>query len=811
MPVKLKAFTCACAVLFATSVLVLTLPQRAAGQDVDDPPGRVARLSYMQGSVSFQPAGESDWVLAVINRPLTTGDRLWVDSDSRAELHIGSAAIHLGANTGFSFLNLDDRIVQIQLSAGTLNIHVRHLERDDNFEVDTPNQAFSLTRPGRYRIDASEDGNHTVVTVREGQGEASGGDRTYTVESGQRATLSGTDSLDADIDRIGGRDRDDFEEWCETRDRRDEHSRSTKYVSPDLVGYEDLDDNGVWRHDFEYGDIWVPTAIPAGWAPYRFGHWAWVSPWGWTWVDDAAWGYAPFHYGRWVYTRHAWGWVPGPIGVAPVYAPALVAFVGTPHFTVGIGEGAAVGWFPLGPREVYVPSYQVSREYVNRVNVTNTTVNSTTVTNVYNTTTINNVNSTQVTKINYVNKTAPGALTAVPEGTFRTAQPVARAAVTVNERQLAAAPVIMRAEVAPTTNSVLGASESKVRMAAPPQAIVERPVVAKTAPPPPPVSFARQESALAAHPGRPLAHSEVETLRPAKVESAHPMVRQAPAREQEKDVDRRAGEPGANASHPNGQSANRASKSLGDRPANATPAEVPSQNMLRNDRPASAQPENRSRPSNQSDLRPSYQPTKGQHASPQPAGEPAQSVNPVAAPSNMPARNDRPVSAHPKYRSPSNNQPNAQPSYRPATGQPPVQPSLQPINGSGQQPNTAPPAASNNRSSNSQPNYQPPSPDNRPNPAPPPRELPSNRQMSSAPSNHSVNVPAASVPAPEPPRSAAPNPPPAPPSAATPRSAAPSAGNNSPIAGKTPHPTPAPANKGGNTPPHDNKDDKKNN
>ena len=149
MPTKLKALTCACAVLFVASVLMLALPQQVAAQDGDDPPGRVARLSYMQGSVSFQPAGESDWVLATINRPLTTGDKLWIDDGSRAELHIGTAAIRLGSMTGFSFLNLDDRTVQIQLSAGTVYIRVRHLDRDDNFEVETPNQAFSITQPGR--------------------------------------------------------------------------------------------------------------------------------------------------------------------------------------------------------------------------------------------------------------------------------------------------------------------------------------------------------------------------------------------------------------------------------------------------------------------------------------------------------------------------------------------------------------------------------------------------------------------------------------------------------------------------------------
>ena len=460
---------------------------------------------------------------------------------------------------------------------------------------------------------------------------------------------------------------------------------------------------------------------------------------------------------------------------------------------------------------MYVPSYQVSREYVNRVNVSNTTVNTTTVTNVYNTTVVNNVNSTQVTNITYVNKTAPGAVTAVSESTFRTAQPVASATVTVNERQLAAAPVITRAEVAPTTNSVLGAPESKTKMATPPPAIIERPVVAKTAPPPPPVSFKEQESALAAHPGRPLPHSEVETLRPANMEPAHPIVKQALTPEKKTEGDRSVAWPGANASRPNGQLANQTSGALDNKPANTTPAEMPSRKMSNNERPASAQPDFRGRPGNQPDSRPSFEPAKEQPTHAQPAGELAPSVDPAVATPNIPARNDRPLSAQPEYRPPTNDQPNAQTSYRPPTGRPSENPNQQPINRPGQE-NTSAPAAPNNRISNSQPNYQPPSVDNRPNPASPAKDLGSNRQMSTAPSSHSANVPDVRVPTSQPARSAAPNPPSAPPpAAAAPKPAAPPARNNSPTAGKALQPSPAHADKSGNTPPHDNKDDKNKN
>jgi hypothetical protein len=533
---KWKQVVSLAGLLVVVALLTAYLPQTAAA-DQNDPPGRVARLKYVQGAVSFQPAGEVDWVSAVANRPMTTGDKLWADAGARAEVRIGSATIRLDSSTGFSFLNLDDRTVQLQLTQGTLDIRVQRLGSGEIFEVDTPNQAFSVLRPGQYRVQASEDGNSTFVTVRSGEGEATGGGQTYSVHSGERGTFTGTDSISADVVSAGG--TDEFDNWGETRDRHDDGSRSTSYVSPDVVGYEDLDDNGSWRNDPSYGNVWTPR-VSSGWAPYHDGHWAWVSPWGWTWVDDAPWGYAPFHYGRWISSRGDWCWVPGPIAVEPVYAPALVAFIGGSNFGLSIsvgggGYGDNVGWFPLGPREVYVPGYNTSRGYVDRVNVSNTNVSTTTITNVYNNQVTNisntNINNTTInnTNIKYVNKTVPGGVTAVSRATFVSAQAVAKSPVAVNAQQIAAAPVSSRAVVAPTKSSVLGSSASSANhVAQPPTATANRTVVAKATPPPPPIPFAKQQQALAAHPGQPLVAHEVQTLRTATVASARPVVKQAP-------------------------------------------------------------------------------------------------------------------------------------------------------------------------------------------------------------------------------------------------------------------------------------------
>ncbi len=495
----------------------LSMTQSVLADDDDDPPSRVARLSLSRGEVSFSPAGTDDWVSAVVNRPLTTGDKLWTDRDGRAELHAGSVAFHLSSMTGFSFLNLNDRIIQVRLTEGTINFHVRRLGDDESIEIDTPNLAFSVLRPGHYRVNVDEAGDTTIINVRDGQGEVTGGGSAYTIHAGEQAFLSGTDYLNADVEPLAG--EDDFDRWCNERDLREEHAASRRYVSDDVIGYEDLDDYGGWRTEPEYGTVWFPHVTVVNWAPYRYGHWAWISPWGWTWVDDAPWGFAPFHYGRWISVRGAWGWVPCPppvVAVAyirPVYAPALVAWVGGPHFGAGIvvggGAGVNVGWFPLGPREVYVPSYHVSRRYVNNVNISNTTVNQTVINNYYNTTVVNkNVN---VTNVRYVNQNVQGGVTATSGQNFTSARPVDRNLVRLDRREIASAPVTVGAPtVAPPKQAVMGSGTPTNYH--PPARIQNRGVVAKSAPPPPPPSFAKQQAAIQANDGRPISMSQTRQL-----------------------------------------------------------------------------------------------------------------------------------------------------------------------------------------------------------------------------------------------------------------------------------------------------------
>ena len=430
-------------------VAVVLIASLSFGEE-KDPPGRVARLNYLSGQVSVQPNGVDEWVAPAVNRPLTSSDRVYTDRDARAELQLGGAALRLNQETSMTLVNVNDNNVQVQLDQGTLSVHVVELFNGEVYEIDTPNVAFVVKKSGDYRFDVDNAGDTTSVTVFRGEGEATGDNQAVRIGKEERFTFTGGRSLQYTYNHNPG--FDGFDDWCRARADREDRSASAQYVSRGTVGYSDLDYYGRWETVPTYGAIWVPANVGVGWAPYRYGHWVWISPWGWTWVDDSPWGFAPYHYGRWVQYNNYWGWCPGPRHIRPIYAPALVGWIGGPRWGVGLsfGLGGGVGWFPLGWGEPYLPYYRHSRGYFEHVNVTNTRItNITYVTNNY-------YGRNDFSRLHYRYRETPHAVTAVSNDVFRGGRPTRDGIVRVNEHELHDASFQRNVAVAPTTNSMLG-------------------------------------------------------------------------------------------------------------------------------------------------------------------------------------------------------------------------------------------------------------------------------------------------------------------------------------------------------------------
>ena len=463
------------------AVTILLLLSAAAGFADADPPQRVARLQYMSGSVSVQPKGQDEWVEGTLNRPLTNSDNIWTDKDSRAELNVGDGILRMNSESSLTLTNIGDNNIQVQLHQGTLNLRVRHLFDGEIYEVDTPNMAFTIQKSGVYRFDVDPNGDTSQVTVWKGEGDATGDGPAIRVKSKERAQFSNGTSMTHSLGEAPN--PDGFDDWARVRDQREDNSISARYVSPETIGSEDLDNNGVWREVPPYGPVWVPTVAP-GWAPYRFGHWVWIDPWGWSWVDDAPWGFAPFHYGRWAFIGSSWGWVPGPYYARPIWAPALVAWFGAPGWGVsfGFGFGGGLGWCPLGFGEPFFPWYGVSRGYFRNVNVFNTRItNITNITNNY----YNHYYGAGARGVNgrslpfhYANANRPGGFTAVPRNVVTNSRPVGNTAMRIPQNAMANARAVSRAPVQPTRTSVLGA-KSRHPAAAPARGVVNRPVISR--------------------------------------------------------------------------------------------------------------------------------------------------------------------------------------------------------------------------------------------------------------------------------------------------------------------------------------------
>jgi len=448
----------------AAALLLLLLPATARTQEIDQIDQTVARISYLSGPVSYNRGDDPDeWEAAATNVPFTIGDRIYSSTDGRAELQLAAGNfVRLAPRSYLRALNLTYDTKQFYLGEGVASFNIRRLDRDETIEVNTPNMAVTLEGPGNYRVEVDEDGNSRVV-VRSGRAIVAANGREVTVEDSE-IRVYGVDRPRYEIFAL--RPPDPLDRWVDERDDRFERAYrgAYDYVSDEVIGAEELRDYGRWEQIPDYGYAWTPERVPVGWQPYTVGRWFWQDPWGWSWLSHEPWGWATSHYGRWAFHRGRWYWVPvGKRTRFVRYAPAHVVFVPV---------RGHVGWFPLHPRDRFVPWWGRRGGYE---------------------------------QTTYIHRTR---VVIVERETFVSARRVTtnivRDSVIVNE--VTSARLMEHQLPIPRRSSLRVAEEGESKsLQRPSQKLLSRPAVVRSAPPPPPPTFRDKLPEIEKNQGAPIA------------------------------------------------------------------------------------------------------------------------------------------------------------------------------------------------------------------------------------------------------------------------------------------------------------------
>ena len=430
------------------------------------------RLSYIDGEVSHWRRGAEDWASARLNLALAEGDALYTGGGANLEVQFGARSfVRADENGQLSLVAQDEHRIQFSVTSGLASFDLRRMDEGDTLEVSTPNAVFLVEHPGYYRVEVGSRDTH-FITRR-------GGEATVTTADGRTLSIYPSEDIvitagnPVQVATYAAPEPDAWDRWNDERSDRIGESMSARYLPPGVYGAEELDYYGHWRVVPTYGSVWIPYGVSVGWVPYSTGYWAWDPYYTWTWIDDAPWGWAPFHYGRWVYIDGYWAWAPGPVVRRPVYSPALVAFMirgGDVSVRLSVGL-PGLWWVALSWGEPLLPWWGPAHyrgrpwwggwggpRIVNNVVIRQTTV-------------------VNVADIRYHNATLPRAILTVPADRFGRER--VRATVENRYRHTEFAPVRGELPVKATRASLYGGAP---KGAQPPRDVAARPVVSTRTP-----------------------------------------------------------------------------------------------------------------------------------------------------------------------------------------------------------------------------------------------------------------------------------------------------------------------------------------
>ena len=314
---------------------------------------RVARIGFLRGEAQIRRADSQDWERATQNLPIVEGDQLATSSDSRLEIQFNSQTyLRLAENSILKIVSLKDEGIAVSLPEGSLSLRVLSFDKAQTFfEIDAPQTTIALQKSGMYRIDAGNKNNSEVrVAVTEfGEARIYSESSGFSLRSGRSARLYLNGNFAGEWETgDASRYADEFDQWSLDRDatiaKRLRNANYDQYYDRDIYGAEDLSEYGEWIYTRKYGYVWRPfrdtTARYVDWSPYRYGHWRWIPPYGWTWVNDEPWGWATYHHGRWIWDDGYWVWT-------PYGQKRLRRSWWSPGLVVVTYSGSLICWYPL--------------------------------------------------------------------------------------------------------------------------------------------------------------------------------------------------------------------------------------------------------------------------------------------------------------------------------------------------------------------------------------------------------------------------------------------------------------------------------
>jgi hypothetical protein len=325
---------------------VIALLGAAPGRAEDYSHVRIVRLSFVEGTVTVQRPGMTDWSTAIANTPLQEGFKLSTGQDSFAEVEFENGSTgRLGQLSIIDFTQLalmpsGGKVNRMTLERGYATFNVRP-EGEDVYEVKAGDATFKPDGKSEFRVDL-EDGD-LRVEVFTGRLESSSSLGSGTLVKNDVLNIAAKGDQPYEVTQ--GITKDDWDNWVEQRDTLQAQAGGGPAVAPGysaqpggLYGWNDLYNYGGWNFVPGYGYAWFPD-VAYGWAPYTMGLWCWYPGFGYTWISSEPWGWLPYHYGAWDFAGgFGWFWIPGGFDT---WSPVLVTWYQGPGW---------IGWAPNRPR-----------------------------------------------------------------------------------------------------------------------------------------------------------------------------------------------------------------------------------------------------------------------------------------------------------------------------------------------------------------------------------------------------------------------------------------------------------------------------